>query len=753
MKKWIMRLFGQIETKLGSSQHKVQKEDQAVVRQPNEDAQSSYSSDQPIRSRKEDRFNRGAFATRIANTIATRSDPSSIVIGLYAPWGDGKTSTLHFMEEVLVEHPHIVVVNFNPWHFRSEEQLLKSFFATLAEALGKSLPAMKEKIGSIFKDYGSLLSLASFSFGGVVQLNPGDAVKGVGEALSTIELDTLRTRIEKFLAESGKRVVVLIDDIDRLDRVETQAILKLVKLSASFDHTCYVLSFDDEMVAAAIGEQYGQGGSEAGRNFLEKIIQVPLHLPPPDQNSLRQMTFKDVDAALTQEGINLSQADIDAFVRHFIDGLEPRLSTPRQAKLYVNALTFALPLLKGEAHPVDVMLIEGVRIFCPKLYIAIRDNPEYFLKGRPNDHQQAEALKQQVAELISQSLNNISTREQQEMRIGLLEPLFPRLKNTIYGHEWDKKWASEQRICSDEYFKRYFTYGVPLGDVSDIEVRRLLEEFNNIDAPQQDAIFRNFAERNSIPQLIKKIRAHEEEVIPSIARTIALAIARNGLILPRERGMMLADMTYMQAAILISHLMKRVAAGQEREALADEISREVQPLPFGFEYFRWIRKSDDQDKADRLISIEAEERQSTILTERIRSHAIKTPLYLSFGRDTRMLYWLWNKQAGGAEVAEHLQYCFKENPKEVDLFLDTYVGEGWGLESGLPHRSDFNRDSYDEIAKLLNPKIIAENLRQRFGVELDTSEYYHGDNIPLARRIAHQFTFIHQKVQEEKGAV
>jgi predicted KAP-like P-loop ATPase len=352
MKKWIKRIFARAEEGAQSrvSPNNAQERAQAAPEQVPQDAPHAYSSDQPIRSQRDDRFNRFAFAKRIADTLAGRRDPTSIVIGLYGPWGDGKTSTLYLMEEALTRHDHVVAVRFNPWHFQSEQQLLKGFFATLAEALGKSLPTMKERIGRVFKDYGSLLSLASISIGGVVQVGAGDAARGLGEALSTVELDELRTRIEKLLSESGKRVVVLIDDIDRLDRGETQAIFKLVKLSAGFNHTSYVLAFDDEMVAAAIGEKYGQGGVEAGRSFLEKIIQVPLHLPPPDQMELRRMTFEGVNAALTLADITLSQEQVDAFVRHFDDGLLPQLETPRHAKLYVNALTFALPLLKGEAH-------------------------------------------------------------------------------------------------------------------------------------------------------------------------------------------------------------------------------------------------------------------------------------------------------------------------------------------------------------------------------------------------------------------
>lgn len=104
-----------------------------------DDAKDQYIADQPIASKSEDRFNRAPFATRIAETLATRSDPSSIVIGLYGPWGDGKTSVLEMMQEDLKIRDEIIVVRFNPWHFQTEDLLLRGFFATLADAMGRSL--------------------------------------------------------------------------------------------------------------------------------------------------------------------------------------------------------------------------------------------------------------------------------------------------------------------------------------------------------------------------------------------------------------------------------------------------------------------------------------------------------------------------------------------------------------------------------------------------------------------------------------
>jgi predicted KAP-like P-loop ATPase len=126
-----------------------------------------YSSDQPIHSREEDRFNRWPFTQRIAETIARRSDPSSLVLGIYGVWGDGKTSALHLLETACTAHKDIIIVWFNPWHFQSEDQLLRGFFETLADALDKSLSTKVEKIGGILKKYGSLLSLASVNAPGV----------------------------------------------------------------------------------------------------------------------------------------------------------------------------------------------------------------------------------------------------------------------------------------------------------------------------------------------------------------------------------------------------------------------------------------------------------------------------------------------------------------------------------------------------------------------------------------------------------
>jgi hypothetical protein len=732
--------------------------DQArLVSQPAITAAASpgYSADRPIDSEAEDKFKRWPFAKRIGDTLASRVDPSSLVIGLYGPWGDGKTSTLRMMANVLRDNPKVVVVNFNPWLFASDEQLLRSFFATLATAIGKSLPTKTEDLGRILKRYGSLLSLASVSIAGVVSVGVGDAASGLGEALSTVELDELRQRLETLLREADKRVIVLIDDIDRLDRHEIQAIFKLVKLSASFDFTSYVLAFDDEIVAAALGEKYGGGGSTAGRAFLEKIIQVPLHLPPADPQALRQLAFAGVDLAILSAGMVLSEQQAQSFGRRFVDGLEPSLKTPRQAKLFVNALLFALPLLKGEVDPVDQMLIEGIRILYPRLYFAIRDNSSIFLKGQhtadANDREHSKAK-----EFVNQVLADAGIVDAEQVRSRLLETMFPRLQsifgNMLWNTDWDETWAREQRICSAFYFPRYFAYGVPHGDLPDAAVTALVEAAA-AGSIEVEALLVKTAGGGSMAQLIKKLRFKEDDIAIEAVPSLTTEIARHGELLPREQGVFMTDLTMTQAAILIAHLVRRIASEQGRDALARTIAETAEQVPFAVECVSWFIWRGRDQETPRMISADCQRDLGTILADRIRASAMTTPPYSQFGRDAPRLFWTWKSHGEEGEVRRYLEARLATMPAQVDDFLRPYVPISWSLSSGLSSVGDFHREAYDGIAQLIDPEFIMSRLRERYGREVDQAEYRASSELPIAMRIAHQFAYIHMAVQKERNTV
>ncbi len=656
------------------------------------------------------------------------------------------------MGEALKEYPRVILVRFNPWHFQSQDALLRGLFATLAEAMEKSLPNRKEKVGDLLKQYGGLLSLANVTLGGVVQISAGEAAKSVGESLSTVSLEELRSRIDRMLGQSKRRLVVLVDDIDRLDREETHAIFKLVKLSASFKHTSYVLAFDDGVVAAALGERYGEGGAMGGRAFLEKIVQVPLNLPPADTSSLRLIALEGVQRAVDQTGIVLTQSQVDAFIRHFDDVISPALGTPRKAKLLSNALLFALPILKGEVNTVDLMLIEGVRVIYPGLYAGIRSNPDLFLKGARAGGRDDQKREESISAVLEESLPHISVEERGWIRRRLLEPLFPRLGNSMYGGEWDSTWAAEQKICASEYFQRYFAYGVPLGDVPDRLIAEFIESAPALSPLEAREALDRFGERHGIPRVVTRLRQRKDNINAPEASAIALTFARNGDLLPRERGMLMPLDTRGSAAILIADLLRRLPIGSERQGVAEKVIREASSVGFASECLRWIHHYDDKPEDRRVLSDEGDKSIAKLAVERIEAESADAPFFLTEPKDAPTLYWLWCQETSDSHVKDALSAQLDASADLVDAFLASFVGESWGVESGIPRPGDFDRRQYDSVSKLVGADYIAAKLKKRYGTELDSAEEYPAEGMDQARRVAHQFMSVHILVTQEKNS-
>jgi predicted KAP-like P-loop ATPase len=274
---------------------------------------TNFSSDRPISNKQDDKFQRYGFAKRIANTIVERESEDCIVIGVYGAWGEGKTSVINFIETELKQKENIIAIKFNPWRYNDENSLLIQFFQKLAAALDAKLKTTGEKIGSLFKKYGKLLKIDIPLIG----VNIGDAVEGAGDILDDVDIETLKERIGVILKENKSKVVIFIDDIDRLDKVEIHSIFRLVKLTADFLNTTYILSFDEEMVSAAIGERFGEGNQKSGQNFLEKIIQVPLKIPVAQPEALKQFCFQLVDKAINSNNISLTEDEERRFVSEF----------------------------------------------------------------------------------------------------------------------------------------------------------------------------------------------------------------------------------------------------------------------------------------------------------------------------------------------------------------------------------------------------------------------------------------------------
>lgn len=697
----------------------------------------TYSSDAPIVDASQDVFNRFPFAQRIAKVISNRQDASSIVIGIYGAWGEGKTSVFNFIENELDQEEHVVCIRFNPWRFADENTMLLNFFNDLVRAIDRELETRGEKLGEAINTY--VKPLAQF-FG------RGESVDAVSSMLSSADIDEIKSRVEKILEEEKKRVVIFIDDIDRLEKSEIHAIFRMVKLTADFKYTAYVLAFDKEMVSASLQERYGTANSQAGRLFLEKIIQVPLQLPAIEKADLRTFCFNAIDEALKVGEITLAENDVQQFVNQF-HVFETHMKTPRQAMLYSNIIMFSLPILKGEVNMVDLMLIEALRVFTPEIYMLIRENKEIFLREIQTYNEQQE--KEKRRKLIDDTLISLNLNDVEDIK-RVLTYLFPRLgsiySNIYYGHAGNAEWEANQRICSDKYFQRYFSYSVPRGDLSDIKINSFLNNLEHKTLEESIFDFEGFINEKNVVNFISKMRSKVKSLSNNeILKNLAMVIATHGGIYPNPQQLFQFSNTFAQAAMLVGEIVMKQNTKQEKVELAKELINQAKPLHFATEIFRWLRSS--EGKEGNKLDEDDLKVLGKVLVDKITIE-ISNDVNVMFSNFRDALSF-WNMYCERNQAKEIIGSLLHSHPEYALNLMKQYLPNAWGSD-GLKVEASLERHTYDVLVRDVEAEDLINAINKVYINLPEDEKYPEFIECTHEEKIARQFIWLHNYVRNNE---
>ncbi|MBS1726354.1 MAG: AAA family ATPase [Armatimonadetes bacterium] len=350
--------------------------------------------DDPIQSDSNDHFNRGSFATYLATVIndlpkSQRENQAGIVIALFGEWGTGKTSVknLALKSERIEVVP--TVVEFNPWQFDSQESLIREFFSALAHgAFGTndSYDSM-EKRAKVMGYAARIASISSITVGAFVPLGDkvlGEVSKGFGRLEKVLEagseglaeraakdsLTTLRNDLAKDLQELEKPILVILDDIDRLEHAEVRLLMQLLKANANLPNVHFLLLASRQQLVNALSHD----GNE-GTEYVQKIVTASVDLPIEDKKASRSY----LETRLRELGV-LYGEEIrvdDAPIQWWLDSVFPDLiKTPRAAKRFVNGLRLYLGCVSDETNNLhanfdDLVAVEIIRQFFPSQYSRI----------------------------------------------------------------------------------------------------------------------------------------------------------------------------------------------------------------------------------------------------------------------------------------------------------------------------------------------------------------------------------------------
>lgn len=719
---------------------------------------AEFETDRPVSESSDDRLNRASFAERVAGVLKDLPHAASLIVGIHGPWGDGKTTVLNLLRSELTKSTSLVVRDFNPWRLTDEDAMLRQFFGILADAIGESLYTKGERSREAAGKWAKQLRWVTRPFGWfsksaesidelLARLSEG-ALRG-----DSIAVEQLRQRIVERLLKSDRRIILLIDDIDRLDKAETRLLFRIIKACADFPNVCYVLAFDDTMVAKSLGDQYGAGDESSGRAFLEKIIQIPLKLPVAMREDLRSLCFQQVDRAIASAGIELTEQEVGAFVSGFDRGISIRLDTPRAAKRFGNALLFALPMLRDEVNTVDLLLLEAIRAFYPTIYDCIRTNHSDF-SGVESAYSRRSPNDIRAVALVSTVIEAIDSDEQEAIK-RLLRDLFPRLGSAFggssHGSDWLGHWAKAKRICSPDYCPRYFLYAVPLSDVSDSEIDRLCQyAVEEQGKSLNEAVHTHFVSGKA-RRVIERLRQRESEIIPNSVPMLALSIAKNAQHIPNPPALFSHSEPPAQAAILISRLIQQMPSGEQRVALAEHVMKASEPLWFGVECLRWFYVTDKSDKTDHnALTKEEVDKVRIVLVERIKqaSEAGEKLFDTSVVQEKSLLFEWWRAE-GREPVQNHLATMFEREPKSIAMFLEAMAPRGWGDGDVLPKAGELDGNQLKNIKLIFDLDELAARIQKHIPANYEDPQWFPNSDLPLERRLAEQFVYVWKKWKAE----
>ena len=264
-------------------------------------SQAAPAGDQPIDDLAQDELGRDRFVAGLQDEV--RNAPSDgFVIGVTGDWGSGKTSVINMALNPLAKEGGFRLVRFNPWLFSGTPQLIEHFFTELSAQLREAGRRIKGerlvRLSEAISGYADILDPLRFAPGVDAAVRAVRASAGILGRLGHKPTSAVETKaaLDRLLAEHDERLVIVVDDIDRLTDPEIRDVMRLVRLVGDFPNTTYVLAYSSAAVAQALG---GGSGQEIGQAYLEKIVQVTHAVPAIDPDQLSQLLFGRLEGPLT----------------------------------------------------------------------------------------------------------------------------------------------------------------------------------------------------------------------------------------------------------------------------------------------------------------------------------------------------------------------------------------------------------------------------------------------------------------------
>lgn len=415
----------------------------------------------------------------------------SLTIALEGSWGIGKTSLLNALASQLRQQGQPVVV-FSAWNYREPENILGGYFDAVSDAIGAGVPLRKE-LKSLSRQLASIPSSPLVRFLANLSL------------MMSGSLARSRRSLEDRLAY--QRAVILIDDLDRLDASELQAVLRAVRLMSDLSGVRQVLAYDRTHLARQLSLP-----PEDARVFMAKIVNVELAISAPLE-VLYSMLVGSLEPLMT----SAEPAEAEE-LRDSLSELQRRriarsLGTPREIKRVVTAAALKWKLDQGWVNLRDTFFLTLLQYIWPAVFASVREHQELYVDSSmwadldriSHEDDWREKAKEHVARI---------REEWGDVPASIVEHLFPNVTGESPPSESNA--FRERRIYHPAHFDRYFHVYFAPSIISVPEIRDFVEQaVQQPSGVERRAWFgkrlAEFADRGRLGEWLERFETQREE--------------------------------------------------------------------------------------------------------------------------------------------------------------------------------------------------------------------------------------------------
>jgi predicted KAP-like P-loop ATPase len=472
----------------------------------------------------DDEFRRLDFAVWFAEILERmHREPSSSVIGLVGRWGSGKSSILDTVEvELRRLDSNWRIARLNPWRYVTAEAMISGFFGELRAAFpsDRRWSDARAALAGLLETaagFGSLTSAFGFDASGALRAS-ARAARGNNSA--TRAEQTARAALE----ELAQPILVIIDDVDRLEPAELARLFQMVRAIGRLPYVHYLLAYDELTVLDNLSRSGLVGTRSRAAEFMEKIVQVRFDVPPLRAKQAEPAIDRRLEELMSKFDVQVTQSDPRQarFARIFQEFLARRLRTPRSILRWIEHVRLFYPVAKqAEVDFFDFVLVVWLRITYPDVAQMLQDHrADIFREGF------SALLNKDVAAHQDQWLRwlkaaGVRSQERDEM-YRFLGQLFPTIEDDRVKATSSTRLDEVRRrlgVGHPQYFDRYFGQGVPEEQLSETDFFALVTAIADTAGPAHAFARFEAILRRSAPDVVERL---EDYLKQNPGQTVAI---------------------------------------------------------------------------------------------------------------------------------------------------------------------------------------------------------------------------------------